>query len=122
MACHRIPGGNSIRPILLKVKNTEVKSRIMRNRKAFREAKKGYRLSDDITKDNTELITTLTKYEEVEQAWLFNCNVYAKLKGLEDQRVMFEISDDIKRKINKRLSRGNKADELDGFDTESDSD
>ena len=66
----------------------------MRNRKAFREAKKGYRLSDDITKDNAELITTLTKQEDVEQAWLFNCNVYAKLKG-------FEISDDIKRKIEK---------------------
>ena len=26
VACHRIPGGNSIRPILLKVKNTEVKA------------------------------------------------------------------------------------------------
>ena len=76
VACHRIPGGNgSIRPILLKVKNTEVKSRIMRKRKEFRSAHKGYKLSDDVTKENAELITNLLKQKDVEQAWVFNCNV-----------------------------------------------
>ena len=37
IACHRIPGGkSSVQPILLKVKNTDIKSRIMWKRKAFR--------------------------------------------------------------------------------------
>ena len=76
----------------------------MRNSKAFRGLKKGYKLTDDITKDNAELIRELLKHESVEQAWLFNCNVYAKITGLKEQRVMFEITDDIKKKINKKLS------------------
>ena len=103
VACHRTPGGiGSIRPILLKVKNTEVKSSIMRKRADFRKAKKGYKLSDDVTKDNADLIINLLKQENVEQAWFFNCNVYAKLKdtdGKEVPRVMFDINDNIEKKI-----------------------
>ena len=124
VACHRIPAGKgtTIRPILLKVRNTAVKSTIMRNRKAFRGLKKGYKLTDDITKDNAELIRELLKHESVEQAWLFNCNVYAKITGLKEQRVMFEITDDIKKKINKKLS-GDKGrqDPNAGYETDSDS-
>ena len=126
IACHRIPGGSgSIRPILLKVRNTEVKSRIMRKRADFKKAKKGYKLSDDVTKDNADLITNLLKQDHVEQAWFFNCNVYAKLKDTDGKkevpRVMFDINDNIEKKIKKRLKPRDESDPHSGYATDSES-
>ena len=129
IACHRIPGGkSSVRPILLKVKNTDIKSRIMRNRKAFRESKdkrlsKDARLSDDVTKDNGDLIQKLNQHESVVSAWFFNCSVYAKLTGEENEerRFAFDINDNIDKKIKKHLS-GEQLDPNAGCKTDSDDD
>ena len=118
-------GSGSIRPILLKVRNTEVKSRIMRKRADFKKAKKGYKLSDDVTKDNADLITNLLKQDHVEQAWFFNCNVYAKLKDTDGKkevpRVMFDINDNIEKKIKKRLKPRDESDPHSGYATDSES-
>ena len=121
IACHRIPGGQGdIRPVLLKVKNTDIKSKIMRKRKDFRDDKTGRRLADDVTKDNADLINRLNKHEKIESAWFFNCNVFAKLKDDKtDQRVVFDINDDIDRKIKKRLKGSNLTDANQGYDTDS---
>ena len=56
VAVHRIPGKDDVRPILLKVKNTDVKARIMRNRSVIKKAKNDHRLADDVTKLNSVLI------------------------------------------------------------------
>ena len=49
IAVHRIPGKEDHpRPIILKVKNTDIKARIMRKRTVVKKA--GKRLSDDVTK------------------------------------------------------------------------
>ena len=131
IACHRIPGRGTVRPILLKVKNTDIKSRIMRNRTAFRESKQNARLSDDVTKDNSELIQKLMKHPAIESAWYFNCSVYAKLKEKKkekgeketpehERRIMFDINDNIDKKIQKRMA-GEQLDANDGYETESES-
>ena len=106
IACHRIPGGSGdVRPVLLKVKNTEIESRIMRTRNAFRDDGVGTGLVDDVTKDNSELINKLNAHKLVESAWFFNCGVYVKLKEEGEQkvhtRVMFDINDDLDKKNQK---------------------
>ena len=128
IACHRIPGRGTVRPILLKVKNTDIKSRIMRNRTAFRESKQNARLSDDVTKDNSDLIQKLIKNPAIESAWYFNCSIYAKLKKKEgekekpeqERRIMFDINDNIDKKIRKHMA-GEQLDANDGYKTESES-
>ena len=128
IACHRIPGRGTVRPILRKIKNTDIKSRIMRNRTAFRESKQNARLSDDVTKDNSDLIQKLVKHQAIESAWYFNCSVYAKLKEKEaekekpeqNRRIMFDINDNIDKKIRKRMA-GEQLDANDGYKTESES-
>lgn len=70
IAAHRIPGAKGkIRPIIVKVLNTSVKSRIMRMRATVKTKGGGSRLADDITKSNAELITNLLKFEGIESAW-----------------------------------------------------
>ena len=38
----------------------------------------GYRLVDDVTKQNTSLINRLMLQEKIDGAWYFNSSVYAK--------------------------------------------
>ena len=58
----------------------------------------------------------------VESAWFFNCGVYAKLKEEGEQkvhtRVMFDINDDLDKKIKKRLGI-HQSDDNDGYSTDS---
>ncbi|XP_013408787.1 uncharacterized protein LOC106172561 [Lingula anatina] len=78
-AIHRIPGKQgSPRPVIIKLRNTDIKRTIMRKK---RELKSGARLYDDITLKNLTLLNKLKQHEHVESAWFFNCNVYCQLKN-----------------------------------------
>ena len=92
VAVHRIPGKGDDRPILLKVKNSEIKARIMRARPVFKKSKKGYRLADDVTQLNSKLIDTLNKHPLIDQAWYFNGSVYGKPVDCET-RIRFDLCD-----------------------------
>ena len=103
IAVHRLPvRDDQITPILLKVKNSDIKARIMRTRPTFKKA--GKRLSDDVTKINSELIQKLNDHEGIEQAWYmyFNGSVFAKTEGPKGRRMKFDIHDDIAEKIKKK--------------------
>ncbi|XP_056007885.1 uncharacterized protein LOC130050933 [Ostrea edulis] len=100
IAVHRIPGNGEIRPIIVKVLNSNVKARVMRKRSDVKNLGKGKKLVDDVTKANTRLISELTKFEEIDSAWYFNGAVYAKLKS-NNPKVKFDITDDLPTKIKK---------------------
>lgn len=100
IAVHRIPGKGEIRPIIVKVLNSNVKARVMRKRSDVKNLGKGKKLVDDVTKANTGLISELTKFEEIDSAWYFNGAVYAKLKS-NNRKVKFDITDDLPTKIKK---------------------
>jgi len=88
MAIHRIPtrkGG--VRPILVKLKNNNVKSKVMRKRKELKQA--GHKLVDDVTKLNAELINRLYQNEAIESAWFFNGAVYGQTHRRE--RIKFDL-------------------------------
>ena len=96
VAIHRIPGKNDQpRPVIVKVKNTEVKSRIMRQRKKL---KKDTKFHDDITARNLGLMSRLYKSEKFHSVWSFNDSVYAK-KSKEGKRIRFDIFDNIEEKL-----------------------
>lgn len=97
VAAHRIPGEKGKgRPILVKVINTDVKSRVMRKRSAVKD--NGFRLVDDVTKANVSLIKRLSEHQNIESAWYFNGSVYGKVG---DKRMKFDITDDIDNKVKK---------------------
>ena len=88
VAIHRIPGKTGApKPVLMKLKNNSVKTRIMKQRRSMKDA--GHRLVDDVTKLNTGLIGRLTKHSRIESAWYFNGAVYGKTTG--GQRHKFEV-------------------------------
>ncbi|XP_013396733.1 uncharacterized protein LOC106163628 [Lingula anatina] len=102
VAVHRIPGKRGQeRPILLKVKNTDVKARIMKKRAVLRKSGKNMKLSDDVTKRNIELLHRLNESQLIEQAWYFNGSVYGKPKNTDD-KIKFDIFDIIDEKIKKK--------------------
>ena len=89
VAIHRIPGKARMpKPVLIKVKNSHEKSKIIKKRKEMRNA--GFRLVDDVTKLNTELINRLSSHEGIESAWYFNGSVYGKTT--EGKRLKGEVS------------------------------
>ena len=103
VAIHRIPGKTGVpKPVLLKLKNNSVKTRIMKQRKAMKDA--GHRLVDDVTKLNTGLIGRLMKHSRIESAWYFNGAVYGKTTG--GQRRKFEVYCDINSVIDERADEG----------------
>ena len=59
---------------------------------------KGFRLVDDVTKANMELIKRLAQLEAVQSAWYFNGAVNGKIS---DRRMKFDITDDIEKKVEK---------------------
>ena len=65
----------------------------MRHRKEMKEA--GYRLVDDVTKLNTELINRLTMHEHIASAWFFNSSVYGKTTA--GKRHKFDLYCKVKR-------------------------
>lgn len=106
LAIHRIPTSKgSVRPTLVKLKNNNVKSRVMRKRKELKQA--GHKLVDDVTKLNAGLINRLYQNEAIESAWFFNGAVFAQTHRKE--RIKFDLYDNIsdvieeaRRKVNRR--------------------
>ena len=88
---HRIPGKTGMpKPVLIKLKNNSVKIQIMKKRQEMKRA--GYRLVDDVTKQNTSLINRLMLHENIDSAWYFNGSVYAKTTA--GKRHKFDICSD----------------------------
>lgn len=98
VAIHRIPGRQgSIKPVLLKLRNNNDKTMIMRKRAEMKAG--GYRLVDDVTKLNSNLIRTLHEHPSIDSAWYFNGAVYGKTVA--GRRLKFELHDDIDYRIAK---------------------
>lgn len=99
IAAHRIPGKRGKpRPIIVKLLNTNSKSKVMRKRSEIRKRGQGIKLVDDVTRPNSELITTLINHDDIASAWYFNGSVFGKLKSNE-RHVKFDIFDEIDEKV-----------------------
>ncbi|KAK3087914.1 hypothetical protein FSP39_012399 [Pinctada imbricata] len=98
IAVHRIPTKHrdQPQPILLKVKNSEIKSKIMRKRSDVKKAGGSIKLVDDVTERNTTLINSLLRHEQIEAAYYYNGSVYGISEG---KRYTFNIEDDITSKL-----------------------
>ena len=70
----------------------------MRQRPVVRNAEKGIRLADDVTKSNSDLIQRLNDMDGIYQAWYFNASVYAKASE-NGHRIKFDIYDDVEEKL-----------------------
>lgn len=92
LAIHRIPTKpGKIRPVLIKTTNNNIKTSVMKKRKAMKDA--GHRISDDVTALNTSLINRLTLHSEIQSAWFFNGSIYGQThKG---ERLKFDLFDNI---------------------------
>ena len=98
VALHRIPSRHNPRPVLVKFKNNSIKTRLMRNRRIMKQ--QGYKLVDDVTKKNTELISRLLRHEKIDSAWFFNGFIYGKTT--EGKRHRFDLYSDIEAVITKK--------------------
>ena len=98
IAIHRIPSKHNPQPVLLKLKNNSVKTRLMKHRKIMKQS--GNKLVDDVTKKNTELITKLLKHDKIDSAWFFNGFIYGKTK--EGRRHRFDLFSNIDAMISKK--------------------
>lgn len=95
-AIHRIPGkAGQPKPVIVKMINSEVKSKIMRVKKNL--PKEGLNLVDDVTQLNMGLITRLRESERFENVWYFNGSVYGKTA--EGTKLKFDLFDDIEFKL-----------------------
>ena len=98
-AIHRIRGKTGEpSPILVKFINSEVKTRVMRQKKNLPPTIK-YRLVDDVTKHNMGLITLLRNTKKFENVWYYNCAVYGKTES--GSKYKFDILEDIQKKLSK---------------------
>ncbi|XP_076082910.1 uncharacterized protein LOC143053968 [Mytilus galloprovincialis] len=101
IAIHRIPGKEGyIKPVIAKVRNTEIKIKIMRSKKGL---KNDIKFHDDITQRNLGLLARLNTNVMLNNAWFYNCSVYGKLKDSE-YRIKFDLYDNIDEKIKKKLA------------------
>lgn len=107
MALHRIPGKSGMpKPVLLKLMNNSVKTSIMKKRKEMKRA--GFRLVDDVTKHNTNLINRLSLHAKIDSAWYFNGSVFGKTK--EGKRHKFDTCSDIDEVIKPKKAETDKKD------------
>ena len=78
-AAHRVPRKRDVhRSILIKLQNITAKSQIMKKRSDVKKLKKGWKLTDDVTKANISLISDLNKDARISSAWFFNGSVYGQ--------------------------------------------
>ncbi|KAH3748179.1 hypothetical protein DPMN_182617 [Dreissena polymorpha] len=92
VAIHRIPTKKGqIRPVLIKLRNNDDKSTVMRKRKEMKQS--GHRLVDDVTALNTGLMSRLQLHKDIESTWFFNGSVFAKTKR--EDRIKFDLYDNI---------------------------
>ncbi|KAK3098950.1 hypothetical protein FSP39_024596 [Pinctada imbricata] len=98
IAVHRIPSKKRTepKPILLKVKNSEIKSRIMRKRSDVKKKGGNVRLVDDVTERNIILINRLNSHPQIESAYYYNGSVYGISAG---KRYRFDIEEDVDSKL-----------------------
>ncbi|XP_062586156.1 protein hook homolog [Saccostrea cucullata] len=80
IAMHRIPSGqkDQPQPIIVKLRSTDAKATIMRKRSEIKELKQGWRVADDVTRDNAMLISRLSDDHRIDSAWYFNGAVYGQ--------------------------------------------
>ena len=71
MAIHTIPSRQEPKPVLMKLKNNNIKTRLMKQRKTMKQL--GHKLVDDVTKKNTELISRLLKHEKNRISLVLQC-------------------------------------------------
>ena len=102
IAIHRIPSRHDPQPILVKLKNNSVKTRLMKHRKTMKQH--GNKLVDDVTKKNTELISRLLKHEKIDSAWFFNGFIYGKT--IEGRRYRFDLFSNIEGVISNKKEGG----------------
>ena len=102
VALHRIPSKHNPKPVLVKFINNSVKTRLMKHRKIMKQ--QGYKLVDDVTKKNTELIGKLLKHDKIESAWFFNGFIYGKTT--EGRRHKFDLFSDIDAVITPKKKEG----------------
>ncbi|CAG2203245.1 unnamed protein product [Mytilus edulis] len=103
LAIHRIPGKDGYqKPVIVKVKNTETKIRIMRQKRSLKNEVK---LHDDISQRNLGLMARLENTEKFENVWFYNCNMYDKTET--SSRIRFYLFDKVEEKMKKKLKDGN---------------
>ena len=95
VAVHRIPTKEGqTKPILLKVKNAEIKTKIMQQRQTFKKKGEGVRISDDVTRANSKLIQELSVHAKLENAWYYNGSVNARIQD-SGKRIKLDLFDDV---------------------------
>ena len=105
IAIHRIPSKKgTTRPIILKLKNNNAKSTIMKKRTPMKA--KGYKLVDDVTKRNQGLISRLLLHPDIKNAWFFNGAVFGQTTS--EERIKFDIFDNINNTISDFRNRSKK--------------
>lgn len=110
IAIHRIPGKiDQPKPVLVKMRNNNDKSVVMRQRTKIKEA--GYRLVDDVTKANSGLIARLMQHRQMESAWYFNGSIYGRTKA--GKRHRFDMYDNIDSVISVQGSQDNTSSQMD---------
>ncbi|KAK3093233.1 hypothetical protein FSP39_013021 [Pinctada imbricata] len=102
IAIHRIPGKkDDHRPILIKLKNTECKSFIMRKQSVIKKAQGNVKLVDDVIELHAKLITRLINHDQIDSAWYFNGRVFGQVNG---KRIMFDLYDNVDEKVRSKPS------------------
>ena len=96
VAIHRIPSKLNPKPVLVKLMNNSVKTRLMKHRKTMKQ--QGHKLVDDVTIRNTKLISRLLEHKKIDSAWFFNGFIYGKTT--EGKRYRFDLYSDIDAVIN----------------------
>ncbi|KAH3753389.1 hypothetical protein DPMN_188025 [Dreissena polymorpha] len=105
VAIHRIPTNKgNIRPILLKLRNNNAKSSIMRKRTPMKA--KGFKLVDDVTKRNQGLISRLLLHPDIKSACFFNGSVFGQTNS--EERIKFDIFDNVDNAISDYRNRNRK--------------
>ena len=104
LAMHRIPGKkDQPRPIIVKLRSSETKTAVMKKRSDIKrltlENDGKVKVSDDVTQDNTALISRLLQDHRISAAWYFNGSIYGQCG---QRRIKFDIFDDIDQKIRKK--------------------
>ncbi|KAK6181855.1 hypothetical protein SNE40_009634 [Patella caerulea] len=97
IAIHSLPtrSPDKPNPVIVKMRNTESKSNIMKHGKLLLE--KQLKLADDITKNNLGLMNRARENSHVDKVWYFNGAVYAKAAG--KKRVRIDIFDNLSEKV-----------------------
>lgn len=98
IAQHRILGKRGKPRPITKVLNTNIKSKVMGKRSKIRQKGHGIKNVDDVTRPNSELISTLMNHQDIASAWYFNGSVFGKSKSYE-RYMKFDIFDDIDKKV-----------------------